>query len=194
MSASPLLFKNGNIPAPLTGVNGSLVNTDGSTFPGRLFSSAIPNHGLPEPLNKVQAAASIVPGLTGGRSRHLRKRINNISNMYKMKGGRKSIKKRVSRMKKRIMSRFNKSRRHLRKTHRKSYRKSKKGSRRMRGGHSQFQNNNSMTGSFWSPVKLPPTLSALANPVPIERHSSHVNCIDNYNHFTNKGSASKGWW
>jgi len=189
---SPLLFKNGNIPAPLTGVNGSLVNTDGSTFPGRLFSSALSTYGLPEPLNKVQAADSIVPCLTGGRPRHLRKRINNISNMYKMKGGRKSIKKRVSRMKKRIMSRFNKSRRHLRKTHRKS--KSVKGSRKMRGGYSQFQNNNPMTGSFWAPTKLPPTLSALANPVPIQAHSSHTNCIDNYNHFTNKGFASKGWW
>jgi hypothetical protein len=189
---SPLLFKNGNIPAPLTGVNGSLVNIDNSNFPGRLFSSAIPNHGLPEPLNKVQAAASIDPGLTGGKPRHLRKRINNISNMYKMKGGRKSIKKRISRMKRRLMSRFNKSRRHLRKTSRKS--KSGKGSRRMRGGHTQFQNNNPMTGSFWAHTKLPPTLSALANPVPIERHSSHVNCIDNYNHFTNQGSASKGWW
>jgi len=190
---SSLLFKNGNISAPLTGVNGSLVNIDNSAFRGQLFSSAIPNHGLPEPYNNVQAAASIVPCLTGGKPRHLRKRINNISNMYKMKGGRKSIKKRINRMKKRVMSRFNKSRRNLRKTSRKS-RKSMKGSRRMRGGYSQFQNNNPMTGSFWAPTKLPPTLSALANPVPIERHSSHVNCIDNYNHFTNQGSASKGWW
>jgi len=191
---SPLLFKNGNIPAPLTGVNGSLVNIDNSNFLRRLFSSAIPNYGLPEPYNNVQAAASIVPCLTGGGRRHLRKRINNISNMYKMKGGRKSIKKRLTRMKKRIMSRFNKSRRHLRKSNRNSNSKSKRGSRRMRGGYSQFQNNNPMTGSFWAPTKLSPSLSALANPVPIERHSSNVNCIDNYNHFTNQGSASKGWW
>jgi hypothetical protein len=90
------------------------------------------------------------------------------------------------------MSRFNKSRRHLKKTQRKP--KSRKGTRRMRGGYSQFQNNNPMTGSFTSPVKLSPNLSALANPVPIERQSSHVNCIDNYNHFTNQGFASKGWW
>ena len=77
----------------------------------------------------------------------------------------------------------------------KRFHKSRKAiSRKMRGGYSQYQNNNPMTGSFSSPVKLSPNLSALANPVPINSQSSHVNCIDNYNHYTNKGFASKGWF
>ena len=34
---SPLNFKH--VPAPLSGVNGSAVNVDGSNFAGRLYSS-----------------------------------------------------------------------------------------------------------------------------------------------------------
>jgi hypothetical protein len=192
--SSPFAFKN--VPPPLTGVNGSVVNVDGSNFAGRLYSSAMSTFGLPEPHSNVQAAASVVPCLTGsmkgGARRHLRRRINNISNMYKMKGGRKSIRKRISRIKRRFLTRFKRSgktRRHMKK-----HGKTRSGSRRMRGGYSQYQNNNPMTGSYTSPIKLSPELSALANPTPIVRQSSHVNCIDNYNHYTNSGSASKGWW
>ena len=193
---SPLNFKH--VPAPLSGVNGSVVNVDGSNFAGRLYSSMVPTSQfvLPEPLNKVQAANSIIPGLTGGagrkRNKNLRKRINNISNMYKMRGGKKSIKRSIKRRISRLKRRLFRTRKNK---HMKRFHKSRKAiSRKMRGGYSQYQNNNPMTGSFSSPVKLSPNLSALANPVPINSQSSHVNCIDNYNHYTNKGFASKGWF
>jgi hypothetical protein len=65
--------------------------------------------------------------------------------------------------------------------------------RRQRGGYSQYQNNMPLTGVFsvGSP-NLPPNLLALANPPPITKLSNCVNCVDNYNHYTNMGFPSKG--
>ena len=41
-----------------------------------------------------------------------------------------------------------------------------------------------------------PIRTALANPAPyfIDSHSKSLENLDNYNHFTNKGFASKGWF
>ena len=65
--------------------------------------------------------------------------------------------------------------------------------RGQRGGYSQYQNNWPSTGVFsvGSP-NLPPNLLALANPPPITKLSNCVNCVDNYNHYTNMGFPSKG--
>ena len=72
-------------------------------------------------------------------------------------------------------------------------RKYSKRNRKQRGGYAQYQNNLPMTPTFsvGSP-NLPPNLLALANPPPITRLSNCVNCVDNYNHYTNMGFPSKG--
>ncbi len=65
--------------------------------------------------------------------------------------------------------------------------------RGQRGGYSQYQNNWPSTGAFSvGAPNLPPNLLALANPPPITKLSNCVNCVDNYNHYTNMGFPSKG--
>jgi len=62
-----------------------------------------------------------------------------------------------------------------------------------RGGYSQYQNNLPMTPLYQvAGVNLPNNLLGLANPPPITALSNCVNCVDNYNHFTNTGFPSRG--
>ena len=61
---------------------------------------------------------------------------------------------------------------------------------RQRGGYSQYQNNQPFDLSYSTGGELSPSLSALANPVPIASVTN--NAIDNYNHYTNKGYPSSG--
>ena len=95
-------------------------------------------------------------------------------------------KKRYNNMKsKRNKSRKNKSRKN----------RSRKYKRKLKGGYSQFQNNQPYQMNY-SVGSEKPILSALANPVPyfIDQHSKELQHLDNYNHYTNKGFASKGWF
>jgi len=131
---------------------------------------------LDEPSNNIMAAK----GLIGGKKRRKisRKRINNISIMYKMKGSRKSVTRRVRRIKSRLRSKYgirrgskkNISRRH----HRSQYNKV------MRGGDSQYASNVPNTPSYSTGGQLSPSLSALANPVPFKLLSNQS--IDNLDH------------
>lgn len=41
-------------------------------------------------------------------------------------------------------------------------------------------------------INLPASQLALANPAPYVKLDNCVNCVDNYNHYTNKGFPSKG--
>ena len=41
-------------------------------------------------------------------------------------------------------------------------------------------------------INLPANQLGLANPPPITTLSNCVNCVDNYNHFTNTGFPSRG--
>ena len=97
----------------------------------------------------------------------------------------KSIKNRIrkktlSRKMSRQMSGGKKSRRHMKK-HRQS------------GGYSQYQNNLPMTATYQvAGINLPASHLAEANPAPITKLSNCVNCVDNYNHYTNKGFPSPG--
>jgi len=76
---------------------------------------------------------------------------------------------------------------------RRSRRHSRRRHRRQRGGYSQYQNNMPMTPSYQvAGIHLPASQSALANPVPISPLGNCVNCVDNYNHYTNSGFPSKG--
>ena len=131
---------------------------------------------LDEPLNNIMAAK----GLIGGKKRKKisRRRINNISIMYKMKGGKKSVTRHVRRIKSRLRSKYglkrskkNNSRRH----HRSQYNKV------MRGGDSQYASNVPNTPSYSTGGPLSPFLSALANPVPFKL-LPNINGIDNLDH------------
>ena len=61
----------------------------------------------------------------------------------------------------------------------------------MKGGYSQYQNNMPLTPSYSVGGPLSANNSALANPPPIKPIGG--NCIDNYDHYTNKGFPSRGW-
>ena len=72
-------------------------------------------------------------------------------------------------------------------------RRTRKTSRGLKGGYSQYQNNLPMTQVYsLGDVKLPASELALANPPPYQVLSNCVNCVDNYNHYTNQGFPSKG--
>ena len=76
-----------------------------------------------------------------------------------------------------------------------SRRRSMAGSKRRRsmaGGYSQYQNNLPMTPSYSVGGVLPASQLGLANPPPIQVLPNCVNCVDNYNHYTNTGFPSRG--
>lgn len=173
--------------------NSGLVNPDNSHYPGGFGSNEAPmfgKFGLPGAAYNVNAANACIPGLCyKGGAKKLKHKIKNITKMYKkMKGGRKTFKKRVRSMKKRIMSRYHK--------------KGGKGKSTRRGGmpnysagYTQYQNNMPMTNSYaLGSVKLGPNDSALANPPIFQKLSNCTSCVDNYNHNTNAGFASRGWF
>jgi hypothetical protein len=145
---------------------------------------------LLEPTNNIMAAR----GLIGGSKKRKisRKRINNISNMYKMKGSRKSVSRRVRQIKSRLRSKYGLKR--SRKNHSRRHHGKSRGKYVMRGGYSQYMNNVPNTPSYSTGGQLSPALSALANPVPFKL-LPNVNGIDNLNHnalnsFGNSGSGS----
>ena len=103
-----------------------------------------------------------------------------------MKGGSrkmKSLRKKLrSRMSSRSLARALAGGRRSRRRQRRSS--------RQRGGYSQYQNNQPFSLNYSTGGQLSPSLSALANPVPIDQITN--NAIDNYNHYTNTGFPSRG--
>jgi len=187
-SWSPFPFKN--VPAPLSNVDPKYVNVTNSNDP-RSFGSNETNRqwGLSGVSNNAQAAAaSALKGGSRHKTRTLRKKIKNIANKYKkMKGGKSrkmtlgSIKRKLSsilRMRKRKSNgmRGKKSKKNVSRRHR--------GTKRQRGGYSQWMSNVAYTPSYSTGGHLAPADNALANPVPYQVTN---NCVDNYNHFTGKG-------
>lgn len=169
----------------------SYVNGTSSNYSGSFSSNEIPGTppgplpGLAGAKSNIDAAAGRVPGICmKGGAKKLKKKIKNITKQYKrMKAGSKKIKSMKRRLRSRAISRSGgkRSRRYSRK-----YRK-------QRGGYAQYQNNLPMTPTYSvGAPNLPPNLSALANPPPITRLSNCVNCVDNYNHYTNMGFPSRG--
>jgi hypothetical protein len=184
--------------SPFVG-NPSLVNPDNSHYPGGFGSNEAPmfgKFGLPGAAYNVDAANSFIPGLSlKGGAKKLKRKIKNITKIYK--GMKKTMRKRIGSMKRKIMTRFHKKGGKSRRSRRSSARRMK-----MRGGmpdypagYSQYQNNLPMSNSYsLANVKLSPNESALANPAPYQRLSNCVNCVDNYNANTNEGFPSRGWW
>ena len=59
-------------------------------------------------------------------------------------------------------------------------------------GYGQYQNNLPMTPTYSVGGLLKSSELGLANPPPIKLLSNNTNGVDNYNHYTNKGFASRG--
>ena len=180
--STALAFPNVN---PVTHLNGSgLVNPDSSGTGSFLFSNTkVPDgiHTLSPAGSNIQAAASIYP-LKGGKIN--RKKINKISRKYKMRGSKRTIKKRVRRIKSRVRSRY--ARRHL---SRRSRRYRMKGGAmpmtvpNYTAGHSQLLNNAVSNSTYSLGGQLSPSLSSMANPPPQHLAANAAN-VDNLNHNT----------
>ena len=184
----------GNI-APFSNVNGVFVNKDSSNAPIGFSSTVIPGTppgplpGLAGAKSNVDAAAGVVPGicLFKGGAKKLKRKIKNITKQYKtMKAGSRKIRSMRNRLRKKATSK-----RSARRTHGKR-RMSRSRSRAMRGGYGQYQNNMPMTPTYKvGGIELPASQLALANPPPATVLPNCVNCVDNYNHFLNRGFPSK---
>lgn len=178
--------------SPFSNINGKFVNQDSSNSPATFGSNEIqgcppgPLPGLAGTQNNVAAAAGIYPGpsivFKGGAKKLIRK-IKNITKHYKMKGG----SRRRNSLRNKLKSKYSKS------AGRKSRRNRKRTSRRQKGGYAQYQNNLPMTRTYQvAGVNIPASQLALANPPPIKVLPNCVNCVDNYNHYTNTGFPSRG--
>ena len=188
----------GNV-APLSNINGAYANVDSSNWPGTFGSNQI--HGLPGlagAKSNIDAAAGNVPGicLFKGGAKKLKRKIKNITKHYKkMKAGSRKIKSLKHRIKSRMASRSmagGRSRSLARSRSMAGGRRTKHRRHRQRGGYSQYQNNLPMTPSYSVGGVLPASQLGLANPPPIQVLPNCVNCVDNYNHYTNTGFPSRG--
>ena len=165
--------------APYSNVNSKYVNVDSTNWPG-IFGSKETGlqFGLPALRNNVQAAnASQMKG--GSKEKKtLRRKIKNIVKMYKMpRKNKHSLKKKLRSLYKK-KSLKNKSRRT----------RTRSRSRTMSGGrYMQYQSDIPNTPSFSTGGILSAKDLGLANPVPYDKLPCTTNCVDNYNHYTNKG-------
>ena len=185
---------------PNSNVNGNFINKDNSHYPGGFGSNQIPGlPGLAGAKYNVDAAAARVPGICmSGGGKKLKRKIKNITKRYKMP--KKSMKRRVSGMKRRIKATLARavgrarsvglSRSRSLAGGRRSRRSRR--SRRQRGGYSQYQNNLPMTPTYSTGGVLSAANLGLANPVPYKVLDNVGQCADNYNHFTNSGFPSRG--
>ena len=188
----------GNV-APLSNINGAYANVDSSNWPGTFGSNEIPGlPGLAGAKSNIDAAAGNVPGicLFKGGAKKLKRKIKNITKHYKkMKAGSRKIKSLKHRIKSRMASRSmagGRSRSLARSRSMAGGRRTKHRRHRQRGGYSQYQNNLPMTPSYSVGGVLPASQLGLANPPPIQVLPNCVNCVDNYNHYTNTGFPSRG--
>ena len=125
----------------------------------------------------------------------LKRKIKNIVKVYKMKGKKsiKNIKNSIKSLFANRKSRFLAGGKNKKRSMKNRTRKNKSHrNRRQRGGYAQYQNNLPMTEVYSLGGKLPASELALANPPPYKVLSNCVNCVDNYDHYTNKGFPSRG--
>ena len=160
--------------------NSQFVNGTSTNNPANFSSNEIP-----------KSACSFKGGAKG-----LKNKIKNITKRYKMKGGKKSRRC----LKKRVRSRAMGSSRSLaRSMALAGGRRRRRTHRNMRGGYSQYMNNNPSGPGMSLGGQLSSSMSALANPPIFQRYD---NAIDNLNHnalnsFGNSGAGmgtfSRGW-
>ena len=196
------------------------VNGTSSNYSGSFSSNEIPGTppgplpGLAGAKSNIDAAAGVVPGicLFKGGAKKLKRKIKNITKHYKkMKAGSKKLKSLKNRLKSRLSSRklsrsmalaggkkktvgpsINMTRNMSRSMALAGGRRTRHRRDRQRGGYAQYQNNLPMTPTYSVGGVLPASELALANPPPIQVLPNCVNCVDNYNHYTNTGFPSRG--
>lgn len=182
----------GNIP-PFSNYNGNYVNVDNSHSSALFGSNVIPGPpGLSGAKYNVDAAAGVVPGicLFKGGAKKLKIKIKNITKGYKkMKAGSRKSRSLKQRLRAKMLSRRSARGRMFASKSRKT--RQRRRSRAQRGGYGQYQNNLPMTQSFSVGGILPASMSALANPPPIQVLSNNTSCVDNYSRFTNTGFPSR---
>ena len=200
-----LTIGNTNNP-PLNNVNGSLANLYNSHVSGIPFSSTTnpallnPN-AMPLPGNNVLSAQGIIPGLKGGtklnRKKIYRKKINKISRKYKMAGSRKSVSRRIRRIKSRVRSKYSNKSRSNRKSHRRRHTKMLRGGETL--GYSQFDNNKVISNTYATGTQVPGFVSAMANPVTFSKVGADVDNLNHslknvYGNTVGAGFPSRGWF
>jgi hypothetical protein len=167
----------------------SLVNGTSSNNPANFSSNEVPGlPGLAGAKSNIDAAAGNVPGICNfkGGAKRLKRKIKNITKRYKMKGGKKDFKS----IKRKIKSRIRGHNTTLARTMAmRGGRKRRRTRRVMKGGYSQYQNNQPFSMGYSVGGVLGANESALANPGPIKAYND---VVDNYNHFTGKGFSSAG--
>jgi hypothetical protein len=189
---------------PFSNVNGDFVNKLNQNYSGSFSSNEIPTggaNGLSGIKNNVLALSGKVSNMSffkGGRRKsrntNIKRKIKNITKIYKMRS-----KKKAKTMKRKLLKKYkNKDDQDVaalglsnsggrkRRTKRNRY--------TQKGGYSQYQNNLPMTPGYSVGGHLSASSSALANPPTYTRYANagSGNCTDNYNHFTGKGFASRG--
>jgi len=192
---------------PLSNVNTENANVYNTHNPANFGSKVIPGPpGLAGTKDNVAAAAGKWPGtnIFKGGAKGFKRKIKNITRKYKKmrRGSKKSrsvknrIRRNISRQiagtRYRAIAGGPKSRSITggRKSRQIAGTRSRAIAGGQRGGYAQYQNNMPLTPSYSTGGILKPTDSALANPVPFKVIGG--NCVDNYNHLTNKGFPSKG--
>jgi hypothetical protein len=144
-----------------------LVNKYGTTYSNGLFTdTSIPSHGLPAAYSNIDGANSYIPGYTSKGGKSLRK--NKNIRKYYMNKSRKSTSYKSGKSSRKYMKsrklRKNKKLAHHSKRSHKSIRRVKK----MRGGtYQQYQSDQDLYTNYSIGQNLPPELSALANPGPV---------------------------
>lgn len=198
---------------PNSNVNPNFVNRDNSNYAGGFGSNEIPGlPGLAGAKSNIDAAAGFVPGICLIKGGGIKRKIKNITKMYKMKNKKtlkhkiKKINKKAQRMASLALSRNRFRTRSLVRSRtggKKSKRKMTKKRHLMEGGsypqsipyppgYQQYQNNLPLSPTYSVGGVLPANQLGLANPPPISVLGNCTNCVDNYNHYTNQGFASRG--
>lgn len=169
---------------PNSNINPAYVNSTSSTYSGSFSSNEIPGlPGLAGTKSGIDAVAGKAPGIcmSGG----LKRKIKNISNIYKMKHSRR--RSHTRRLKKRLRTMAIGRGRHRQRQRHHSARRNRQ--RHQRGGYSQYQNNMPSSPGYSLGGMLSAGNSAMANP---PMYKAYDNAVDNYNHFTGKGFDSLG--
>jgi hypothetical protein len=184
---------------PNHNINGAFVNVNNTNNPANFGSNEITPRGLFGASCNMDAAAGIAPGIcmSGGKKRTksfklLKKKIKNISNIYKMKYTKKQrrhIKSKISRkyrLNKHKKSKMRKSKKHMSsKRHRRHMRKMQKGGAMAELGYSNFPGSEDYAGvklsynetgassgyGFHVPSGDAQINSALASPTPISPYA-----------------------
>jgi len=190
---------------PFSNVNGGFANKMNQNYSGGFSSNEIPTggaNGLSGIKDNVLAMSGKVSNMSffkGGRrkrSSNIKRKIKNITKIYKMRS-----KKRARTMKRKLLKKYkNKYNNNndialgLSSISGGRRRRTKRNRYMQKGGYSQYQNNQPMTPSYSVGGHLSAGSSALAMPPPIHRlaNAGGGTCTDNYNHNTGAGFPSRG--